>query len=71
MVPMRIVVTGTQGQIARELALGAGPDFEIVLVGRPTLDLCAPVTVQLALSAASPDIVISCAAYTAVDKAEI
>ena len=68
---MRIVVTGRQGQIARALfeadsALGV----EVTTVGRPELDLAEPETIEPALRAASPDIVINAAAYTAVDQAE-
>jgi dTDP-4-dehydrorhamnose reductase len=68
---MRIVVTGRQGQIARALfeadsALGV----EVTTVGRPELDLAEPETIEPALRAASPDVVVNAAAYTAVDQAE-
>ncbi|RWE81337.1 MAG: hypothetical protein EOS81_32550, partial [Mesorhizobium sp.] len=43
---------------------------EVVAVGRPGLDLARPDTVLAALEAARPDIVVSAAAYTAVDQAE-
>lgn len=39
-------------------------------MGRPELDLAAPETIGPALRAAAPDVVVSAAAYTAVDKAE-
>jgi len=39
-------------------------------VGRPALDLGGPETVEAALTAAVPDIVVNAAAYTAVDQAE-
>ena len=42
----------------------------MILVGRPDLDLAEPASILPALTAARPDIVISAAAYTAVDKAE-
>src|SRR5260370_14563609 len=68
---MRIAVTGRQGQVARALA-EAGPALgvETITLGRPQLDLAVPETVQLALEAAGPDIVVNAAAYTAVDQAE-
>ena len=71
MSPMRIAVTGKEGQVARSMA-GLGPDMgvEIIAVGRPELDLADPVSVRSALEAARPDVIISAAAYTAVDKAE-
>ena len=69
---MRLVVTGRDGQVATSL-LEAGQgrdDVEVVAVGRPTLDLTQPDTVFDALAAVRPDIVVSAAAYTAVDQAE-
>jgi len=68
---IRIAVTGQQGQVARALA-DAGPalNVEIIRLGRPELDLGAPETIEQALRAASPDIVVNAAAYTAVDQAE-
>src|ERR1700719_408875 len=69
--PIRLAVTGLQGQVARALAeTGPVPDLEIIHLGRPHLDLAAPATEQPALEAAAPDIVDNAAAYTAVDKAE-
>lgn len=65
---MRIVVTGREGQVAQALAATA-PD-EVVLVGRPDLDLEKPETIAAAIAAARPDVVVSAAAYTAVDQAE-
>lgn len=69
--PIRLAVTGLQGQVARALAeTGPVPDLEIIHLGRPHLDLAVPATVQPALEAARPDIVVNAAAYTAVDQAE-
>lgn len=69
---MKILVTGREGQIARSLAERAGsdPGLEVVLMGRPQLDLLKPETVRSAILSARPDVVISAAAYTAVDQAE-
>ncbi|ESX88745.1 dTDP-4-dehydrorhamnose reductase [Mesorhizobium sp. LNJC405B00] len=69
---MRLVVTGREGQVAASL-LEAGQrrdGIEVVTLGRPVLDLARPDTVFDALAAARPDIVVSAAAYTAVDQAE-
>jgi dTDP-4-dehydrorhamnose reductase len=68
---MRIVVTGTNGQVAlslRERAAAHGVD--VVLVGRPLLDFEKPATIGPALAAAEPDLVVNAAAFTAVDRAE-
>jgi dTDP-4-dehydrorhamnose reductase len=68
---MRIVVTGREGQVAQSLAeAGGAAGHEIVRLGRPELDLMRPDGIAAAISAAAPDIVVSAAAYTAVDKAE-
>ncbi|MCB5204653.1 dTDP-4-dehydrorhamnose reductase [Neorhizobium sp. T786] len=68
---MRVVVTGTKGQTARclqEIAPSLG--LEILTVGRPQLDLMEPASVLAAITRARPDIIVSAAAYTAVDLAE-
>lgn len=69
---MRILVTGREGQVARSLAERAlGHDMELLMLGRPELDLAGPVeTIAAAIEAARPDAIISAAAYTQVDKAE-
>jgi dTDP-4-dehydrorhamnose reductase len=69
---MRVVVTGRQGQVVCSLAeRTAGTDIEIVALGRPELDLAGPSgEIVAAISNAKPDIVVSAAAYTHVDKAE-
>ena len=68
---MRLAVTGRAGQVTtalQEYAPVAGID--VVAVGRPELDLAEAHSVWTALSAARPDVIVSAAAYTAVDKAE-
>ncbi|TPI71977.1 dTDP-4-dehydrorhamnose reductase [Mesorhizobium sp. B2-8-9] len=69
---MRLAVTGREGQVAASLVEAARgrDDVEVVAVGRPAFDLARPETVFAALEAARPDIVVSAAAYTAVDQAE-
>ncbi len=69
---MRILVTGREGQVARSLAerAAAYPGTTILLVGRPDLDLLQPESVRSAVAKARPDVVVSAAAYTAVDRAE-
>jgi dTDP-4-dehydrorhamnose reductase len=68
---MRIAVTGWKGQVARALTeAGTALGVETITLGRPQLDLAAPETIEPALRAARPDVVVSAAAYTAVDQAE-
>ncbi|TSD99634.1 dTDP-4-dehydrorhamnose reductase [Mesorhizobium intechi] len=68
---MRLVVTGREGQVVSSL-LEAGQlaGVDVIAIGRPRLDLANPDTVIEAIAAAKPDIVVSAAAYTAVDQAE-
>jgi dTDP-4-dehydrorhamnose reductase len=69
--PIRIAVTGRNGQVVRALSEVAQPEHVVVIpVGRPELDLGLPETVEPALRAVAPDIVVNAAAYTAVDQAE-
>lgn len=67
---MRLAVTGKNGQVVSALQALANDELEIVSLGRPELDLAQPETVLNALRDAKPDVVVSAAAYTAVDKAE-
>ncbi len=68
---MRIAVTGKQGQVVSAL-LERGPvaGVEIVAVGRPELDLVDRASIRAVLSQIKLDVIVSAAAYTAVDKAE-
>lgn len=67
---MKILVTGTSGQLARSLAVQAKARAEIVLVGRPDLDLENPATFAPVLKSVAPDMVINAAAHTGVDQQE-
>lgn len=68
----RIAVTGRDGQVVRALLEQGQTDdrFEIVALGRPTLDLAAPDGLDATLRQCGPDVIVSAAAYTAVDQAE-
>ena len=71
MVLPRMAVTGRTGQVVLSLAEGAeAAGFSLVTLARPEVDLAEPASVEAALLALAPDIVVSAAAYTAVDKAE-
>jgi dTDP-4-dehydrorhamnose reductase len=68
----RLVATGLEGQVVRCLIdRGATTEgFEIIALGRPQLDLSLPDQIFAAIEAAKPDVIVSAAAYTAVDQAE-
>jgi dTDP-4-dehydrorhamnose reductase len=69
---MRVAVTGRAGQVARSLLeRGALAGHDVLTVGRPEMDLSQdPKTIIAAIEGARPDVIVSAAAYTAVDKAE-
>jgi dTDP-4-dehydrorhamnose reductase len=69
---MRVVVTGREGQVARSLVeRGSSEGHVIVPIGRPELDLAGDSQAIVgAIEAANPDVIVSAAAYTAVDRAE-
>jgi dTDP-4-dehydrorhamnose reductase len=68
---MRIAVTGQAGQVVTSLVeRGTAAGHEVIALGRPALDLADPASVARSLDAAAPDVIVSAAAYTAVDKAE-
>jgi dTDP-4-dehydrorhamnose reductase len=69
---MKILVTGKSGQLARSLVERSNglPGIELVTVGRPEMDLEDPESIGRSIGFARPDVVISTAAYTAVDRAE-
>lgn len=67
----RMIVTGCEGQVVRSLLeRGQGSVFEVVALGRPDLDLFEPERIEAVLRRAHPDVIVSAAAYTAVDRAE-
>lgn len=69
---LRYVVTGRSGQVAQSLIERAEgrDDIEIIPLARPCLDLADAATIEKAFVEARPDLIISAAAYTAVDQAE-
>ena len=68
----KILVTGAKGQLGSELQVLAPnyPQFEWVFTDREGLDLCDLGHLKTELSKIDPQIIINCAAHTAVDKAE-
>lgn len=68
----KIVVTGANGQVGRELQQLAAsyPGFEFIFATRDELPLDNPELINRFIEEYQPDYFINCAAYTAVDKAE-
>lgn len=66
---MKILITGSEGQLGRSLAPLLAK-HQVEAHDRPTLDLTDPAAVARMFQTFKPDLVINTAAYTAVDKAE-
>lgn len=67
---MRVLITGADGQLARELVATAPFDINLRSISRAECDITELPIVEKVFKAFRPDIVINPAAYTAVDAAE-
>lgn len=67
---MKILVTGTNGQVGYELERSLQGLGEIVAVGRSQMDLSDLRQVRDVIRSVKPNLIVNPAAYTAVDKAE-
>ncbi len=66
----KVLVVGAGGQLGQELQRTAPPDAVCAPMTRAQLDIADASLVAACLAAATPQLVINAAAYTAVDKAE-
>ena len=68
---MKILVPGADGQLGRQFAeVLRTDDHSVTALNREKLDITDAEAVQDAISQYEPDVVINCAAYNFVDKAE-
>jgi len=70
---MKILVTGKNGQLGKsihKIVTSNEKNSEFVFVGREALDLSSQVSIINYFNKNSFDLIINCAAYTSVDKAE-
>jgi dTDP-4-dehydrorhamnose reductase len=72
---MKVLIIGKTGQLARELVDSAPlrlqeSDVQLVVMGRPELDIANRTSSNPTIMDISPDVIINASAYTAVDKAE-
>jgi dTDP-4-dehydrorhamnose reductase len=65
---VRYLVVGADGQLGRDLSPRLEGD--VVSAGRQRMDLLRPDSLQATLDEVRPNVVINCAAYNFVDKAE-
>ncbi|WP_267389702.1 dTDP-4-dehydrorhamnose reductase [Sphingomonas sp. GC_Shp_3] len=67
---MKALIVGGAGQLGRGLAATAPSGVNVVSHDRNTLDITDAASVDAAVAAEQPDLILNAAAYTAVDKAE-
>ena len=69
---MKILITGAYGQLGNELNVLSSqyPEWQFLFTDADTLDITDAKAVELFFQTHLPGVVINCAAYTAVDKAE-
>jgi dTDP-4-dehydrorhamnose reductase len=67
---LKILLVGRNGQVGRELARSLAPLGEVQALGREQLELTDPNAIRKTVRAAAPEVIVSAAAYTAVDRAE-
>ncbi len=67
---MKILLTGSMGQLGWELSRILAPLGELVAVDREALDLSRPDLIPPIIHAVRPRLIVNAAGYTAVDRAE-
>ena len=68
---MRIAVIGKSGQLARSLQyVSDDSTYELHFIGQSEIDIMSRASVEGRLAMIHPEVLINCAAYTAVDAAE-
>lgn len=69
---MNILITGGMGQLGQSFAhlAAAYPQHHLVCCSRESLDITREDAVAALLQSSGADVLVNCAAYTAVDKAE-
>ncbi len=68
--PVRVLLTGRQGQLGQALVASVPAGVELIATGRDTLDLADGAACRAAVDQHRPDWVLNAGAYTAVDRAE-
>lgn len=67
---MKILITGANGMLAKEVKEKFSVGNEVTLTDVAELDITNEKMVYDVITSLKPDLIINCAAYTAVDKAE-
>lgn len=67
---MKILITGANGQLGRELQHAVPESWSVVAANSADCDITDHSAVSRLIEEVQPDAVVNCAAYTAVDRAE-
>ncbi|MGC2512149.1 MAG: sugar nucleotide-binding protein, partial [Acidobacteriaceae bacterium] len=67
---LRILLTGRDGQVGRELSRSLAKLGEVTATSRDELDLTSDYAIGDVVHEVRPQLIVNAAAYTAVDKAE-
>ncbi|WP_201317983.1 dTDP-4-dehydrorhamnose reductase [Paenibacillus sp. EPM92] len=67
---MRILITGANGQLGKDLDIQLKDQHEVYALGRRELDVTFEDQCKSRILEIQPDVIVHCAAYTAVDLAE-
>ena len=67
---MKILITGANGMLAKEVIEKFRDGNELILTDVAELDITNKENVDNFISEKKPEVIINCAAFTAVDKAE-
>lgn len=67
---MRIMITGSRGQIGQSLRRALPENWELIATDSKTLDITQASAVETMISSFQPDVLVNTAGYTNVDKAE-
>lgn len=68
---MKILITGSQGQLAQEFQRSTLKDIDIFAPDEKEFDITNPDIVDKIVSRQKPDVIINCAAYNLVDNAQL
>ena len=67
---MKVLLTGGRGMLGRTLVRELGGEFEVIPTDLPEADITDEVSLDAVFEQRAPDVVIHCAAMTAVDRCE-
>ena len=67
---MKVLLTGGRGMLGRTLVRELGGEFEVIPTDLPEADITDEISLDAVFEQHAPDVVIHCAAMTAVDRCE-